>query len=333
LVGYPLERGLTFYHDIQERVRGLPGVRSAALASHVPLGPSSSSTTLFREESSFPNIMFNRVEPGFFETMATPILRGRVLDDRDTVHSPPVIVVNETLARLLWPDGDALGRHVRIGRKDGPLAEIVGIARDIKALAMVFPPAPYMYIPYAQEVQGQMTLFVHTAGDPASMAPAVRAEVKALAPDLPVFDVRTMRSVFDAFGMMASRMAAQTMAGMGAIGLGLSMLGLYSVTIFMVSRRTKEIGIRMALGAARADILRDVLGSALKFVVLGAGLGLVGSLATTHYFAAYIGGVNPRDPGIFVGVPMLLLAVAFLAAWAPARRASMVDPVITLRNE
>jgi predicted permease len=277
--------------------------------------------------------MFNKVEPGFFETTATPILRGRALDDRDTATAPRAIVVNETLARRLWPDGSAVGRHIRLYSDNGPMAEIVGIARDAAYLYMGEIPTPYMYIPYAQDLQGQMTLFVHTAGDPASMAPAIRAEVKALAPDLPVFDVRTMRSVFDAFGMMASRIAARSMGVMGVIGLGLSTLGLYAVTVFMVSRRTKEIGIRMALGATRGSVLRDVLATALKFVALGTAIGVAGAFATTRYFAAFMGRVSPTDPAIFLGVPLLLLVVAAAAAFLPARRAALVDPVITLRHE
>jgi ABC-type antimicrobial peptide transport system permease subunit len=177
-----------------------------------------------------------------------------------------------------------------------------------------------------------MTLFVHTAGDPAAMAPSIREEVKALAPDLPVFDVRTMRDVFEGFGLLASRIAAETTGTMGLIGLALTVLGLYAKIAFMVSQRIREIGIRMALGATSGEVQREVLMAGLKATAIGVAIGLVISFATSHYFAGFIS-VNPRDPMIFTSVPILLLVVAVAACWAPAGRASRVDPAVTLRYE
>jgi ABC-type antimicrobial peptide transport system permease subunit len=190
-----------------------------------------------------------------------------------------------------------------------------------------------MYIPYAQKSSPRMTLFVYTAGDPAGTVSAVRDQVKALAPDLPVFDVRTMQEVFERSGLLALRLASQTMSAMGVIGLSLGMLGLYAVMAFMVSRRTKEIGIRMALGASRGSVLREVLATGLKVVVLGIGIGLAAALAVTRYFSLFLDRVNPRGAAVFVGVPVILLLVALAACWLPARRASRVDPMITLRHE
>src|SRR5579863_228838 len=217
MAGYPRARTDIFYRQIQERVRALPGVREVALGSHVQLGPSYSNTAVIRDGENLGYIIFNKVEPGFFDTMATPILRGRAIDDRDTEKSPRVIVVNETLARRLYPDGGAIGRKVRLYAETGPMAEIVGIARDGKYEDASEAPKPYMYIPYEQDSQPRMTLFIHTAGDPAEMTAPVRAEVKRLDPDLLVFDIRTMREVFEGFGLLALRIAAQTTGAMGLI--------------------------------------------------------------------------------------------------------------------
>ncbi len=178
-----------------------------------------------------------------------------------------------------------------------------------------------------------MTLFIHTAGDPAALVPAARAEVKALDPDLLVFDIRTMQEVFEGFGLLATRIAAETTGAMGVIALALSALGLYAVMAFMVSRRTREIGIRMALGATSGGVQREVLGAGLKTTALGIGLGLVSALIVSHYVSGIILQVNPRDPAIFIGVPLVLMLVATAACWIPARRASKVDPAITLRYE
>jgi predicted permease len=332
--GYSKAQTEAFYRQIQERVRALPGVREVTLGSHVQLGPSYSYTDVIRNGETLSYIIFNKVDPGFFETMATPILRGRAIDDRDTEKSSRVIVVNETLGRRLYPDGSAVGRHVRLYSETGPMAEIVGVARDGKVTDASEPPKPYMYIPNAQDSQPRMTLFIHTAGDPAAMAAPVRAEVKALDPDLLVFDIRTMHDVFEGFGLLALRIAAETTGAMGAIALTLSALGLYAVMAFMVSRRTREIGIRMALGATGGEVQREVLWAGLKSTSIGIVLGLISALVVSHYFVAgIVSYVNPRDPAIFTGAAALLAFISVAACWAPARRASNVNPAITLRYE
>jgi predicted permease len=333
MIGYSQAQTEAFYRQIQDRVRALPGVREATLGSHVPLGPSYSATSLLRDNENVGSVVFNKVEPGFFSTMATPILRGRAIGDRDTETSPRVIVVNETLAQRLFPDGSAVGRRVRMYADTGPMAEIVGIARDGKYTDSLEPPMPYMYIPFAQDFQPRMTLFIHTGADPAAMAAPVRAEVKALAPDLPVFDVRTMQDVFEGFGLLASRIAAETTGAMGLIGLALSALGLYAVMAFMVNRGIREIGIRMALGATTGEVQREVLWGGLKSTALGIALGMAGAFVAGRYFSGIVMHVSPRDPVIFIGAPALVAFISLAACWAPSRRASKVDPVIALRYE
>jgi macrolide transport system ATP-binding/permease protein len=332
--GYSKAQVDVFYRQLQERVRALPGVRDVALGSHVQLGPSYSSTAVNRDGENLGYVVFNKVGPGFFDTMATPILRGRVIDDRDTEKSPRVIVVNETLGRRLYPDGSAVGRHVRMYSETGPMAEIVGVARDTKVTDASEPPKSYMYIPNAQDSQPRMTLFIHTAADPAAMAAPVRGEVKALDPNLLVFDIRTMRDVFEGYGLLALRIAAQTTGAMGAIALALSALGLYAVMAFTVARKTREIGIRMALGATAGEVQREVLRAGLKSTALGIALGVPSALIVSHYYVSGITTyVNPKDPAIFIGSAFALALVALAACWAPARRASKVDPAITLRYE
>jgi predicted permease len=334
MAGYSQTRTQDFYRQIEERVRALPGVREVTLASHVQLGPSYSSTAILRDGENLGYIVFNKVGPGFFDTMATPIVRGRTIDGRDTEKSPTVIVVNETLARRLFPDGSAIGRHVRLYADTGPMAEIVGIARDGKYTDASEPPQPYMYIPYAQTPQSRMTLFIHTAGEPAAMTTPVRAQVKAIDPNLLVFDVRTMREVFEGFGLLALRIAAETTGAMGLIALALSALGLYAVMAFTVSRRTREIGIRMALGATSGEVQREVLRAGLKSTALGIALGLPAAFLVSHYTVSGITTyVNPRDPAIFIGAPALVAFISIAACWVPSRRASKVDPAITLRYE
>ncbi len=333
LTGYSREQTRDLYRQIQERVRTLPGVRQAALGSHVQLAESYDAAVFYRDGDNLGDIAFNRIAPGFFETMATPIVRGRAIDDRDSEKSPRVVVVNETLARRMVPNGDALGRRIRLYAENGPVAQIVGIARDGKYTDLYEPPTPYIYIPYAQDFQARMTLFVWTAGDPAALTSPIREEVKAIAPDLVLFDVRAMQNVFEGLGLIKVRLGAQMTGAMGLMGLSLTMLGLYAVMAFLVSRKTREIGIRMALGATRGEVQRQVLRTGLSWTLLGIGIGVVAALAVTHYLPTFFRYVSPKDPEILVGVPVFLFLVATAACWAPARKASRVDPVTTLRYD
>jgi putative ABC transport system permease protein len=340
LAGFSDARAQAFYQEIQERVSKLPGVRSAALASHIPMGTASQRNRVAPEAGNANrqdplSVMFNRVEPGYFATMAVPILEGRPIDERDNAGAPGVAVVNEALARRFWANGSAVGQSIRFGDRPGaPLLQVVGIAGNGKyqsAPADKF--EPYLYIPDRQVKLVPMTLFAYTAGDPARMVAAVRAEVKAVASDMPVYDVHTMKEIFEAHGLLPARLMAQMVGAMGAIGLTLGVLGLYAVVAFAVIRRTREIGIRMALGATAASILRSVLASGVRVTLAGIAIGLAGALVLTRYFAEFLDRVDPRDPAAFFGVPIILLLVALAACWAPARRASKVDPAITLRYE
>jgi predicted permease len=339
VAGYTDARIRTFYKELEDRVSNLPGVRSAALGSHIPMGDGqwfqSFAPETGAEGGQTPlSAMFSRVEPAYFATMGVPILEGRPFDDRDRLDAPAVAVVNRALAQRFWPNRNAVGQRIRFGR--GPTSqvlEVVGVAEDGKYQESIDEYEPYVYVPYRQQYLSLMSLFIHTEGDPAAMAPAIREVLKGLGQEVPVFGVRTMKEIFEGHGLLASRLMAQTVGAMGAIGLALGVLGLYAVVAFSVTRRTREIGIRMALGARPEWVLRSVLASGVKVTLAGIAIGTGGALALTRYFANYLDRVNPRDPAAFFGVPILLMLAAIAACWVPARRAASVDPAVTLKYE
>ena len=333
MTGHTRAQTENFYRQIQERVRALPGVRQVALGSHVQLSESYDAAVFYRDGESLGDIIFTKVEPDFFQVMETPVIRGRAISDRDTDQSPRVAIVNETFAKRFFPSGDALGRRIRMDSGRGPEMEIVGVARDAKYTDVSEPPTPYVYLPFAQNYQPRMTLFVVTAQDPAAMAAPVRAQVRAVLPDAVTFDVRSMQNVFDTFGLIRIRLTAQLTGTMALMGLTLTMLGLYAVMTFLVGRKTREIGIRMALGATRGEAQALVLRAGLLPTLAGAASGVAASFASTHYLAALFGHISPHDPEVFLGVPALLLLVGLAACWAPARRAANVDPAVTLKYE
>ena len=336
LVGYSEERMRAFYQDLLERMRKLPGVRDATLGSHVPMGPASQwdrVAPIGLATTEPMSVMYDSVEPGYFTAMATPILEGRAFDDRDRAGAPDVAIVNETLARQLWPGG-AIGKQVRFSvGKRATVVQIVGVARVGKYQETIDLPAPYLYLPFPQQFRSNMALFVHTAGDPLNFAPTLRREVQSLAPDVPVYSIHSMRETFDAHGLLGSRVMAQMVGSTGIIGLLLGVAGLYAVVAFAVARGTREIGIRMALGATSGSVLRKVLASGAKLAIIGGAFGIGAALLLVRYLREFLDQVNPHDPATFVGVSILLIGVTLAACWIPARRASRVDPAITLRYE
>lgn len=335
LGGLSDEQAQTFYRDVADRVRELPGVRSAAWGSHLPMGPNSPFWPVAPQGAPQPTgVMFDSVEPDYFATMAVPILAGRGFDENDRSGAPGVAIVNQALADRFWPKGDAIGQKVRFGQGRGARTlEVVGIAGNGKYQVTVDQYQPYIYLPNRQHPNPEMTLFVYTAGDPAAMAPALRAAVNTVSADVPVHEFHTMREIFEQHGLMPARLMAQLVGTMGAIGLALGALGLYAVIAFAVTRRTREIGVRMALGATAPSILRSVLTSGVRMTLAGVAAGILAAYFLTRYVAEFLDRVGPRDALAFAGVPLILLAAALAACWIPARRASRVDPAVTLRYE
>jgi predicted permease len=339
LIRYDEAKSRVFYKALIERVREMPGVTDATLATSYPFGTNTPSMNLIVDgyqpgkDEPKPSAFANLVGDHYFELMETKILRGRGIDARDTATSPRVVVINEALAKKMFPNRDPLGATMRLDYDQGPVVQIVGIAKTGQYLYWSEPPTPFLWRPFAQDYDPQVTLHVRTKGDPAAMATAMRDTVRAIDPDMPVFSVRSMEAFFDAKAMIGPRLTSQMVTAMGLTGLLLAVIGLYSVVAYAVSRRTREIGIRMAVGAKPADVVRMVLEQGLMFTVIGVGVGLVLAFFASQMVSGFVVGVSPHDPAIFITVPLILAAVMLAACWLPAARASRIDPTIALRQE
>lgn len=330
-----------FYAQLIERIEALPGVRSAAAARILPLTGTIGDWSITiegqpRSPRENPNGDWQVITPGYFETMGMTLVAGRFPNDADHAGATPVAVVNETMARRYWPDG-ALGKRFHLGTLNQPWLTIIGITRDVRHNAVVEEPRAEMYLLHSQYAahigapSRGMTLVVHTSRDAAALTAAVRGGVRALDPTLPVSDVRTFDEIART-ALAPQRFSAGLFALFAGIALLVATVGLYGVVSYMAARRTREMGIRMALGATRASVSRLVLGEG----ALTAGLGIIGGVAValllSRLIASQLYGVTPLDPLTFVTVPVLLILVALLAAYLPARRAASVSPAIAMRE-
>jgi predicted permease len=328
LRSYSEERGRDFYRRLVSDVSALPGVRSAALGRVVPLGGTSMETS-FRTEGAGGGAQvhtyMNVVGPAYFRTLGIPLARGREIaaSDRD------VVVVNEALAARTWPGGEALGRRIDYG---GRQRTVVGVARNAGYVNRGEAPRPTLYLSAADGYSPEMTLHVRTAGDPAGLRAAVRAVAEALDPALPLEQPRPMPSDM-AVSLTAARASAVVLAVFGVLALLLAAVGIYGVVAFTVSRRTREIGIRMALGATAGAVLRGVLGGSLRLVGAGLVVGLLAALGAGKAAQSMLYGVGAADPALLLGTPLLLGSVGLLASYLPARRAAATHPGLALRAE
>lgn len=337
LLRYDETKGENFYRDLLTRVEAQPGVEHASLVRFAQLGFAFAQYQVFTEGGTGQtkegiSTGFNVVGPKYFDTMGTPLLRGRDFTESDRKGAPGVVVLNETLASTLWPGDDALGKRVSVNGPEGPFLEVVGVARDGKYRSLGETPHPYIYQPVLQSYDPKMTLVVRTTGEPRSVAMAVREQIRSLDANLPVADVKTLQEQVD-LSLFPSRVAAWTLGGFGLLALLLAAIGIYGVVSYSVAQRTREIGVRMALGAKRSDVLRLVLGEGLFVVAIGLGLGLLLAAAATRLLGGFLYGVGATDPLTFVGVPLVLGFVALVASYIPSRRATRVDPLVALRYE
>lgn len=338
LLRYKEVEGQNFYRDLLTRVKAQPGVERASLVRFAQLGFSFAQFQVFPQghvsgptDEGF-STGYNVVGPNYFKTMETPLLRGRDFAESDRKGAPEVVVLNETLAAMLWPGEEALGKRVSVSGPEGPFLEVVGVARDGKYRSLGEVPHPYIYQPVLQSYDPKMTLVVRTTGEPQSVAPAVREQIRALDANLPVADVKTLRDQLD-LSLFPSRVAAWTLGGFGVLALLLAGIGIYGVVSYSVAQRTREIGVRMALGAKERDVLGLVLGEGLFVIAVGIFLGLLLAFAATRVIAGFLYGVAATDPLTFAGVPLLLGLVALVASYVPAHRATKVDPLVALRAE
>lgn len=281
-------------------------------------------------------VHYSVVGPGYFETMRTALAEGRAFDRADA-GGPGVVVVNEAFVRRFWPGQTALGRRVIVPhRLAGQIVEgsmvVVGVARDGKYTSLGEDPTPFIFLPASHLFEPEMTALVRTGGSPTALVPGVRQAVAALDPGLPVYDVRTLEQHVG-LSLFPVRAVAWLLGAMGGLALLLAGIGLYGALAHAVARRTREIGVRMALGAAPRDVMASVVGRALRLSAIGTGLGLAAAFGATRFLAFLLYGVSPLDPATFAGMVMLLAAVGVAAAAVPAHRAARVDPVEALRAE
>jgi putative ABC transport system permease protein len=328
-----------FYKELVQRVKATPGVESAAAVNFLPLGGSNASEDYLVEGEPQPGPghenegRYRVCTADYFSTMRIPIVKGRAFTEQDKAGVTPVVIVNETLARKHWPGQDPIGKRIRFDYPidKAPWLEIVGVSKDVRH-ELTLEVTPELYLPHAQDSWNSMVLVARTTVDPASLAGAIRQSVWAIDKDQPVFDVRTMdevRSISIGLQTFSSLMIG-IFAG---IALLLASIGIYGVMAFVVTQRTQEIGIRMALGARGVDVLRLVLANGMKLAVIGLLIGLATAWGVTRFFAKLLVGVKPTDLLTFSAVSACLLAVAFLACYLPARRATKVDPLEALRYE
>lgn len=333
-------RAEQFYRQVKERARKLPGVTSVALTTAVPMKiDTSEAMRVIPEGVRLPDdaadvrVRSSRVDGGYFRTMAIPILAGRAIADTDTAAAPPVVVVNERFAERFWPGGRAVGQRVRLSRDNRLVAhEIVGVSRNAATDWLGEEPAAFIYVPREQSPAPESTLVVLAANPEAIAAPMLDI-VREIDAAMPVFSVRTMESLYQARGLEIPSVLTRIVAGMGAMGVGLALVGLYGLMTYAVNRRTKEIGIRMAVGAAPGAVLGMVLRRALLLTVIGLGLGTAGAAAAARGLQAAIPQIGSFNPVLFVMVATALLGVSMFAAYAPARRAARVDALRALRAE
>jgi len=339
LVRYTPDQSRIFYRNLFDRAGVLPGVRSVALAQAVAMSPNQTSKTVIPEGYQLPKgqetvtSFGESVDEHYFDTMKTPIVRGRGFSAADKADSRRVAIVNEAFAEKYWPKQDAIGKRLRLNDRNGPFAEVVGVAKTGRYLFIAEPPMPYLYVPFTQSPSSRMNIFVETAGDPAEVAPPLRDVVRSLDANLPIYNARTLSSFYQQRAISVPFMIFQLVCAMGLLGLTLALVGLYGLIAYSVTRRTQEIGIRMALGARRPDVLAMVLRQGFVLSIIGIAIGFVASLGVRKILVVGLIGLGTPDTVSLIIVPIALIVVTMAACYLPARRAAQIDPIRALRYE
>jgi macrolide transport system ATP-binding/permease protein len=339
-IGYQEVQGRTFYRDLDSRLRAIPGVVSVAQAFTVPLGVMSADDPVNIEGHAVepgqqpPNVQYNMVSPAYFETLRIPVHQGRTFTDADDEKATSVAIVNQTMAKKFWPNQSALGKRFSTKSASGPFIEIVGVVQDGKYKGVVEEPQPHFYLPLTQSYMPLRTFHIRSFVPPETLTTEVQSRVRELAPNLPISEMQRLDQALQGLnGFLFFRLGAQLTGVMGLLGLILAVVGVYSVASYAAAQRTQEIGIRMAIGATPGDILKMVLRQGVGVVAIGLLVGLAAAFAGTRLLADLFYGVTPSDPITYAAVATLLLAVALLACWIPARRATRVSPTVALRFE
>jgi putative ABC transport system permease protein len=334
-------RRVSFAERVVDKVQAIPGVKSAAYTSALPLVWKGGTTGFYPEgtERRDPALAYDAndrvVMPGFMETMGMTLVSGRTFDVRDAATAPAVVIINEAMARQYWPSGHAIGRRLKMGgpKDDSPWRTIVGIVRDVKSMGIDQPARPELYFPLQQSAGNWMwprDLVVRADSDPAALADTIRQAIWSVDPSQPVSDVDTMNAVVDR-EIAQRRTQTRLLGAFATLALILACLGVYGVLSLVVSERTEEIGLRMALGAAPASVLRLVVGDGVRLALLGVAIGLAGAWWATRFLQGLLYGVHSHEPWLYAVLAAVLLVVSIVAVYLPARRASRVDPIIALR--
>ena len=339
---YNIERRLAFFRECRARIEALPGVRSASFVMSLPIDGSSWNSTFIVADKpvpppgQLPNAAFTPVSANYFETMGIRLLGGRVFSEAEMTDSPPVTVINETLARRLWPGEDPVGKRLKQGLAESQAAwrEVVGVVADVKLYGVQHDAPMHAYLPLAQRNSSYVGLVVRTAGDPLALAKTVERAIHSIDKDLPV----RSRSMDQILGnaIARQRLTMMLLAGFALLALVLAAVGIYGVMAYAVGQRTHEIGIRLALGAQTSNVLRLVVRQGMLLAGMGCIIGVAAALALAKLITSFSGllyGVTATDPATFALIALLLLVVALVACWIPARRATKVDPLVALRYE
>ncbi len=340
LLNYDEAKSETFYRELLRRVVSVPGVQRASVARFIPLGPAGDSVPVIVEgqeprpgQEGSP-IGYNLVGPDYFQTMGIPLLRGRAFNAQDRSYAANVVIVNEVMAQRYWPNSEPVGQQLRI--RDQAF-EVIGVAKSTKYRSVSEEPRPFLYLSLFQREAARIPatsvkLHVRTAGDSRSVVAAIKSEVQALDPYLPLFDVQTLTEGMR-FSLIPMQLAGSLIGVSGILALLLATAGIYGIVAYAVGQRKREIGIRVALGAQRRDVLKLVVRQGMKLALIGIAIGLAASFALTRLMSSLLFDVNATDPATLALVVLLLTCVALLACYIPARQATKVDPMIALRHE
>jgi putative ABC transport system permease protein len=325
------------YKQLIDQVKATPGVQSAGATLSLPLGGDTFNVgrnlvpegrPMTPDEQS--NAMYFVITPDYFQTVQIPLKAGRTFTDQDNMQNTKVVIVNETLARKLWPGESPIGRHFTIWRDEKFPREVVGVVGDTKE-ALDKEADNQMYVPYAQDAGwGSLSLVVRTSGEPTTFAAAVREAIRTVDKEVPIYNLKTMNDVVST-AAATRRVPMLLLSAFAGVAMLLAMLGIYGVTSYYVTQRTQEIGLRMALGAQVSDVLKLVLKRAMLLAAIGVGIGIAGAVVVTRYLQTLLFGVKPIDVVTFFAVALILVAVVFIACLVPARRAAKIDPLEALR--
>jgi macrolide transport system ATP-binding/permease protein len=334
LQGYDEVRSRELQDRVIEGAAALPGGTAVGMVDQLPLGLGGSDRSVEVPgyeftEGELRSIKYNIVTEGYLEAMGVRLVEGRTFTRQDDASAPPSVIVNRRFAERFWPGESALGKVVRTAGQD---RTVIGVTETGKYRSLGEAPSEFMYLPQRERFVSGMTLVVRTAGDPQAVLGRIRSLVRELDPDLPLFDVRTMEDHMG-FALLPARLGGTVLGIFGLLGLSLAAVGIYGVMAYSVARRRRELGIRVALGADRPRVLKLVLGEGMRLVVVGVAVGLLAAAGAAQLVKGLLYNVSALDPLAFAGVPLLLVVVAALAVYLPARRAASVDPMQALKVE